>query len=56
MKYILICTTLLISSFAHAQLANEKSENKATFELGNGLNIDFKNGDYSFNLGGMIQP
>ncbi len=41
MKYILICTTLLFSSFVHAQLANEKSENKATFELGKGLNIDF---------------
>lgn len=56
MKVTLIYTMLLVSTLASAQIADSKNENLATFELGTGLNIDFNNGDYVFNLGGMIQP
>lgn len=56
MKYILICTGLIVSIFATAQTPEKQPSNSATFELGKGLNIQLNNGDYSFNLGGMIQP
>lgn len=51
MKYILASTLLLISAFVSAQ-----NSHSASFELGEGLSVDLNNGDYSFSLGGMIQP
>lgn len=50
-KIAAICIVLLLVSNIHGQ-----NENKADFRLGNGLNIQLNNADYSFNLGGFIQP
>jgi len=32
------------------------AQNKASFELGSGLNFSLNDGDYQFKIGGMIQP
>lgn len=36
--------------------ATAQTNNSAKFELGNGLQFNFNNGDYKFKLGGMMQP
>ncbi len=56
MKYTLIFTLLTVSLLTSAQNTSEKNQNSALFELGKGLTIDFDNGNYAFNLGGMVQP
>lgn len=56
MKYILLCTTLILSTWAIGQTAQREAPHSASFELGKGLNLSFNDGDYIFSLGGMIQP
>lgn len=51
-KILIICTAFLISGGVFAQ---GKSHGKVDFRLGNGLDIQLNDGDYSFNIGGMIQ-
>jgi hypothetical protein len=57
MKY-LFCIFFLAVSFA--ALAQDKPVNpaprSANFELGKGLTFSLNNGDYTFKLGGMMQP
>lgn len=51
-KILIICISFLISGGIFAQ---GKSHGKVDFRLGNGLDIQLNNGDYSFNIGGFIQ-
>ncbi|MBB4036806.1 hypothetical protein GGR21_002719 [Dysgonomonas hofstadii] len=51
-KIFIICISVLISGGIFAQ---GKSHGKADFRLGNGLDIQLNDGDYTFNLGGFIQ-
>ncbi len=53
-KKILILT---VSFLLYGNIsAQEESTDNVSFRLGNGLNIRLNNGDYTFNLGGFIQP
>ncbi|WP_185154673.1 hypothetical protein [Dysgonomonas sp. 511] len=51
-RIFIICVSILISGGLFAQ---GKSHGKTDFRLGNGLDIQLNDGDYSFNLGGFIQ-
>ena len=51
MKRYILLPLLALAAGASAQ----KSESKASFELGKGLDISLNNGDYRFNLGGFIE-
>lgn len=51
-KLLIISTVLLLSVSIFAQ---NKVHGKADFRLGNGLDIQLNDGDYSFNIGGFIQ-
>jgi len=51
-KIFIICVSVLLSGGLFAQ---GKSHGKTDFRLGNGLDIQLNDGDYSFNLGGFIQ-
>ena len=55
-----LCTLLCvcIPFFANAQDDDdfEEERNKASYNLGSGLNFSFNDGDYDFNMGGFIQP
>jgi len=48
-----LCLSLLSALPGNSQ---ESPSEQANFELGSGLSFQFNEGDYSFNLGGMIQP
>jgi len=54
MKKILISTALCGLSFLAT--AQNTPANTNNFELGNGLNFSMNQGEYTFKLGGMIQP
>lgn len=54
-KTALLSIFLSISFLMNAQ-EEETSANKASFELGNGLNFSFNQGAYQFNISGFIQP
>lgn len=56
-----LCTLVCvcIPFFAIAQDDDDfdgDDRNQATFNLGNGLNFSFNDGNYNFNMGGFIQP
>jgi len=51
-KILIICISFLVSGAIFAQ---GKSHGNVDFRLGNGLDIQLNNGDYSFNIGGFIQ-
>lgn len=56
-----LCTLLCvcIPFFANAQDDDdfeEEERNKASFNLGSGLDFSFNEGNYHFNMGGFIQP
>ncbi len=53
MKNVLTLLLFLCSITVFAQNPNQHS---SSFELGEGLAFSMNNGDYSFKLGGMIQP
>ncbi len=46
-----LCFLAVSAAFGQASPSEQ-----ASFELGSGLNLQFNDGDYKFNLGGMIQP
>jgi len=54
LMYTLSLATLLLNVPAFGQL--KPNNHEASFELGKGLNFSFQEGDYSFSLGGMMQP
>ena len=49
---LLIIATLLFGTIE----AQQPSQHQAEFELGSGLEFSFNNGDYTFGMGGMMQP
>lgn len=51
-RIYILCISILMAGGIFAQ---GKSHGKADFRLGNGLDIQLNDGDYSFNLGGFIQ-
>lgn len=51
-QLILTCSLLAGMLVANAQ----QQSNTSRFELGSGLNLSYDNGNYTFKLGGMIQP
>ena len=53
-KAVLVTIFFSISFLTSAQEGT--SENKASFELGNGLNFSFNKGAYEFSISGFIQP
>jgi hypothetical protein len=55
-KAALVSLFLSISFLMNAQEEEETSANKASFELGSGLNFSFNQGAYQFNISGFIQP
>ena len=50
--------SFLIPLFFIAMLlqAQDQKQNVASFDMGNGINFSFNNGDYHFKIGGFIQP
>lgn len=51
-RIYILCISILMAGGIFAQ---GKSHGKADFRLGNDLDIQLNDGDYSFNLGGFIQ-
>ncbi len=54
MKKLFICLSVLFSINAVAQ--DSTAVNKASFELGSGLNFSFNHAKYNFKISGMVQP
>ena len=53
-KVVLLIVFFCISILSHAQ--EDDVKNKASYQLGSGLNFSFNEGNYQFNLGGFIRP
>lgn len=55
-KLLNLLLVLILSASLYAQNDSLGPVHKASFELGKGLSFLLNNGDYTFSLGGMIQP
>lgn len=52
----LVCVCIPFFAIAQDDDFEDDERNKASFNLGSGLNFSFNDGNYHFNMGGFIQP